>query len=126
MDDTRKRRWLRFSLRTLFVLVTLFCVWLGYSLNWIRQRRQELVWARSHGQVFLDGISKNCYTPKGQAIELVDNPAPWQIRILGERGVWVIYIQTPSKPDAEFVQHVQSIKRLFPEARVHKMNKSDA
>jgi hypothetical protein len=35
-----KRRWFRFafSLRTLFVAVTVFGCWLGYSLNWINQR----------------------------------------------------------------------------------------
>jgi hypothetical protein len=37
-----RRRWYQFSLRTMFVLVTVACVvlaWVGYSLNWIRQRR---------------------------------------------------------------------------------------
>jgi hypothetical protein len=38
-----RRRWFRFSLRTLFVLFTLlsipFC-WIGYQLNWIRERQE--------------------------------------------------------------------------------------
>jgi hypothetical protein len=31
------RRWFRFSLRTLLVLVTLVCVYLGWAGNWKRQ-----------------------------------------------------------------------------------------
>ena len=43
MTETKpKRRWFRFSLRTLFVLVTIACIWLGYSFNWIRQRHDYL------------------------------------------------------------------------------------
>ena len=34
-----KRRWPQFSLRTLFVVVTVFGCWLGYQLNWIQQRK---------------------------------------------------------------------------------------
>jgi hypothetical protein len=32
------RRWFQWSLRTLFVVVTVFGCWLGYEFNWIRQR----------------------------------------------------------------------------------------
>ena len=32
-----KRRWFRFSLRTLFVAVAVFCAWLGYHVNWMHQ-----------------------------------------------------------------------------------------
>lgn len=118
MNDRPSRRRLRFSLRTLFVVVTIGGVWLGYSLNWIRERHRELRWISRHGGAYLDGIPKSCYTPKGSPVELVDNPPPWAIRILGERGVWVVYIEPPSTHDVEFAQHVKSIKRLFPESRV--------
>jgi hypothetical protein len=33
-----KRRWLRYSIRTLLAALTIFCVWLGYYTNWKRQR----------------------------------------------------------------------------------------
>jgi len=32
------RRWFRFSLRTVFVAVTMLCCWLGYELSWLRER----------------------------------------------------------------------------------------
>ena len=36
----------RFGLRTLFVVVVIVsipCAWVGYSMNWIRQRREAFV-----------------------------------------------------------------------------------
>jgi hypothetical protein len=33
------RRWFRYSLRTMFVLVTLLCCWLGYELNQVRNHK---------------------------------------------------------------------------------------
>jgi hypothetical protein len=40
MDSPKpNRRWFRFSLRTMLVVVTAICIWLSYCLNWIRQRR---------------------------------------------------------------------------------------
>ena len=42
MTSFPKRRRPRFSLRTLFAVVTLFGCWLGYELNWIRQRREAI------------------------------------------------------------------------------------
>ena len=37
-----KRRWFRFSLRTLFVLVTAFCVWLGWEVNAARRQKEAV------------------------------------------------------------------------------------
>ena len=44
-----RRRWFRFSLKTLFVVLTLFGVWLGVQVNWIRQRREARQWIKDHG-----------------------------------------------------------------------------
>jgi len=40
------RRWFRYSLRTLFVLVTVFCIWLGVQVKWIGDRHEALQWLR--------------------------------------------------------------------------------
>lgn len=37
-----KRRWLRFSLRTLLLATAVFGCWLAYEANWIRHRHQLL------------------------------------------------------------------------------------
>jgi hypothetical protein len=53
------RRWFRFSLRTLFAVVTVFCIvggWAAYQLNWIRERQAfresgkiVYAWGTNHG-----------------------------------------------------------------------------
>jgi len=42
MTPPSHRRWFRFSLRTVLVLLTLFCVWLGVQVKWIRDRHDVL------------------------------------------------------------------------------------
>ncbi len=44
---TTPRRWFRFSLRTMLVVVTLVGCWLGYQLNWIRERQRLIAGASS-------------------------------------------------------------------------------
>jgi hypothetical protein len=59
----------QFSLRTLFVLMTMFCVFLAYQLNWIQERHKALEELQQSRVVF------DTY-----------KPAPWSIRLI-ERGV---------------------------------------
>lgn len=51
----RRPRWLRFSLRTLLVLMTVLCIWLGFKVNAAR-RQKEAVEAilKAGGTVFYD------------------------------------------------------------------------
>ena len=43
MTETKpKRRWFRFSLRSLLVLVTAFCVWLGWEVNATRRQKEAV------------------------------------------------------------------------------------
>ncbi len=47
MTHAAKRRWFRFSLRTLFVVVTVFGVWLGWEIKYVRDRRRFWIeWSR--------------------------------------------------------------------------------
>ena len=76
----------RFSLRTLFVLVTIAGCWAGYQINWIRQRHN--------------------FRDRHAAIEL--SKAPWSLRPFGESGVKSFIVQMPSEFD--------EAQGLFPEA----------
>ncbi len=69
MTPTPNRRWLRYSLETLFVAVTVLACWLGYELNWIHQRREAL--ASGIVRFPIDGVHEEL--------------PPWQLRLLGER-----------------------------------------
>ena len=35
-----RRRWLRFSLRSLLILITILCVWLGVKVNQARRQKE--------------------------------------------------------------------------------------
>jgi hypothetical protein len=46
---TRNRRWLRFGLRTLLVLVTLLCVWLGWFMHGVQKQRKAAARLEKYG-----------------------------------------------------------------------------
>ena len=50
------RRWFRYGLRTLFVVVTAVACWLAYELNWIYQRHKFLA---EHGALHF-GQRRTC------------------------------------------------------------------
>ena len=54
-EPIKRRRWFRFSLRMLLVVVTVLCVWLGFKVNAAR-RQKEAVEAilKAGGQVSYD------------------------------------------------------------------------
>lgn len=95
-----RRRWFRFSLRMMLVLVTLVCVlcgYLGWAISWISQRRDFLSQAGVHSIVgFVAKV-----------------PAPMSLRILGEEGTAIIILSDdlPSESKGQ-------AQRLFPEADV--------
>jgi len=99
-----RRRWFRFSLRTLFVLVTLmgtFLGWLGVQLKWMRDREATF----NHGSSF---------------VGFEGNLAPWSIRLLGAPGFRDIYLLVD---DVEHLTDAERANRkraasLFPEAEV--------
>src|ERR1700681_821661 len=71
-QPTPKRRWLRFTLLTLAVVVTVFCGWLSYGLNWIRQRHEFE--AREDVEAFL-ASDKNAWVHAPVLLKLFDEPS---------------------------------------------------
>jgi hypothetical protein len=52
---TPRRRWLSYSLRTMFVLVTVLCVWLGVYVNRAERQKRAVAWIKAHdGEVHYD------------------------------------------------------------------------
>ncbi len=50
-----RRRWLRFSLRTFFIALTILCVWLSVVTTSARRQREAAEWVKEHqGDVIYD------------------------------------------------------------------------
>ena len=98
--DPPRRRWFlpRYSLATLFVVVTVFGVWLGMQVKWIRDRHEFLnrTLDRKTDVCRIGGV----------------HDAPGTLRLFGERGVTLIL--TTEQETIEIARH------LFPEATVRK------
>jgi hypothetical protein len=104
MTTAPKRRW-SFSLRMLFVVVTVLATllsWIAYNLNWIRQRHALLARSRGH----TDGFA----SPPG---------ALW---LFGEQGfgeVEFIFVvdHFEDQPFSSYEDFMR-VQRAFPEARI--------
>ncbi len=94
-----RRRWFAFSLRTLFVVVAVFGCWLGWQLNWIRQRH-EFVASLNPDYHFFRMEDEN-----GDPVR-----APFPLFLFGEPGYSFV---TPKDESEQGVG-----RKLFPEARV--------
>jgi hypothetical protein len=107
MTETKpKRRWFRFSLRTLFVLVTIACTgagWVAYQLNWIRERH--------------DFVERYQCRHTFHNIEIPDPKIPFSLRLLGEKPVLGLTVRK---------DRMERAKRLFPEAFVNEDTHPDA
>ncbi|MGD9724293.1 MAG: hypothetical protein AB7O59_24070 [Pirellulales bacterium] len=105
---TPKRRWFRWSLRTLFVVVTAICVALGYQWNWIQQRHRALE----------SGIVEAWGQPDSTgAIRVAE--APGILWLFGESGYPSLMFEVTDSSfrlsDTESLRYAR-MQRLFPEA----------
>jgi len=108
-----RRRW-SFSLRTLFVVVTLAACWLGWQLNWIRDRHAFL---EKQGIIKSDGVHVSYFQSDelhGDLLPLA-RKAPVSLRIFQEPGVALIQIIAPEDVADTWGNYAA---KLFPEAGV--------
>ena len=99
MDPTPKRRWYQFSLRTLFLVITLCGIWLGWQLYWFKTRHDWLE-AKNYVAAF-----------PGEGMRKVPHPH-MLIALFRQEAMSQILLRNAS--DAEMAK----VRRLFPEAEV--------
>lgn len=97
MDKERKHWRPRFSLRLLFVAVALIAAWMGWSVDWIRQRHD-----------FLRRVPASPYTRQGESVR-----APGLLWLFGEEGAKLVFLSVSAK-DSDIAEG----RRLFPEAGI--------
>jgi hypothetical protein len=133
---------LRFSLRSLFVLVTAICVLFGYELNWVHQRRtfireqvikDEGLWAFSSIAFYRSDDRRE--HPK-EWHYYSNKPAPYLLWLFGETALPVLYLLVPESDATVNRDHLIDRKRvpcfisrnldayrratrLFPESQIH-------
>ena len=103
MEEMPKRRWLTFSVRTLLIAVTIFCVWLSWQVSIVRERkavrkilqeRETFTYEECHpGMPHLPGVHIS-----------------WIRAALGDEAVSYFYLS-----GRETVDEMQRIRRAFPE-----------
>jgi hypothetical protein len=102
-----RRRWFRFSLRTLFVVVTVLSIWLGWQAKIVRDRKAAMV--------EINGVGGSYTHEKLWPNAPNELPAriPFWRKWLGDRPVEAIFIRSDRPVTA-------SLDTLFPEARIER------
>jgi hypothetical protein len=98
MPATPRRPW-QFGIGTMLLLVTVFGVWLGWELNFIRERQ---AWIRDNEQALM---------PKPGSTR--EASIPWWRNSLGDRAIPSILVAMDAS-----AQEREQLQSLFPEAEV--------
>jgi hypothetical protein len=107
MTSTPPRRWFRYSLRTLFLIVAVLAAFLAYHLQWSRSRQQRI---NDPGLLFV-----------AEDPPLVVR-APGLLWLFGEPGSALIEVEVEGPSLAKLsdadLQKGRDVRRLFPEAEI--------
>jgi Leucine-rich repeat (LRR) protein len=77
-----RRRWFRISLRTVLILLTLLCIWLGVKVNQARRQKEAIAALKSIGALI--GFHHH-YDDQGNLDHRADPPGPaWLRQITGD------------------------------------------
>lgn len=99
MNATPKRHWFQFSLRSLFVVITLFAMWLGWQLYWFKTRRD---WLEAKNYVAAFPAAGARKLPHPQLL----------ITLFRQEAMSQILLRNATE------EEVAKVQRLFPEADV--------
>jgi len=114
----RPERWptWRFSLRSLFVLLTIFGIWLGVQAKWVRDRREAIEWVKARGGTVEEADRAfRLNTPPGGWFFRVPS-APWSLRLFGIDPVF--FISLPKLNGEQSDAKARELAQFFPEALV--------
>ena len=84
-----KRRWFQFSLRTLFLIMVVFAIWLSFQAKWKRDRNVALGWIQEQAEFWED-------LPVDQLPQLDEQP-PFPLRFFGAKGLKQVCVVVADK-----------------------------
>jgi hypothetical protein len=113
MAKTIHRRWLRFSLRTLLVVVTLVCVWLAWQVSIVHSRRALLEHVTQRGGSYQFVADYNPF----EAADRTPRELSYLRRVLRDELVGSIVL-----PGESTAGEIEEMRRAFPEALVATMS----
>ena len=106
MEEKPKRRWLRFSVRTLLIAVTVLCVWLGWQVSIVRERNAIIALMRSRQPYF-------SLLDNDQIVVAPPAPHPsWIRRLIGDKSRSLLNVNNLTLAEAK------RVAKAFPEARL--------
>lgn len=95
--ERRKRRWLQFRLRTIFMLILAFGLWLGYEVNWASRQQRHVAAIRKLGGTV--EFEPRRWSP----LKLIDN---------AKYGVRAVKAEIPGVAVDPAIPHLQELPRL--------------
>ncbi len=118
MSPASNRRWFRFRLRTLFVVVTGLCVWLGLEASRVHKRNAALQRLRPQA-LLISTVSAERKKAPGERLWIPWSHVreiPFSRRIMGDESIGWIYLKR-SAPEEDYIL----AKSMFPEAEVERL-----
>ena len=116
MTAPPKRHWFRFSLRTLFVVVTIFGVWFGWQLKLVRNRKvilSELKHEMST-EFVCDVLEEVELNPRNEIVfsrgQFEHARVPLTRRLLGDETIWFLMVSESLDPSL-----IDRVEVAFPE-----------
>jgi hypothetical protein len=110
MTPSPKRRWFRWSLRTMFVVVTVFGCWLGWEFHFFRERQELRRWMDNglHG----GSITPEFVERRGARLARPVTIPIWR-KWLGDEPVAVLF-----PPEGATPAQCERVVTYFPEATI--------
>jgi hypothetical protein len=108
-----RRRWFQFSLGTLFVVVTVFALWLGWQAKIVRDRKNFLMMLNDYEAAQIENL------PPGSPVSIAINypsfeepTLPFWRHWMGDKARGVILLPVNATDE-----HLRMARELFPEVK---------
>jgi hypothetical protein len=113
MQNKPKRRWLRFSLSTLLISVTIVCVWLGSHVSTVRERSALRESLRASGNDVYTFRQRDDFGFDFLVPHPGPDGIPYSRQLLGDEPIGIIILH-----NKESRMKRDRVQQVFPEARL--------